>query len=339
MNSKLNKSYFTFNEYSGESKASQIASAIELAIYNGTLLPGDKLPTVNEGVKLFGAARKTVVKAYKKLIEKGFVESINRRGYFVLHNRSKAKIRVLLLIHSFDPQFQLLYDEFSKSLGDDCEIDLYFHHYNIQVVEMVINRNFDKFDYYLISSFNHSRIPKVISRIPRRKVLIISRNDNISSDYYNITQDFYNGTFSALQSATHLLKKYSKIVLCYPGPKGHSETLKNGFEYFCQEYKLSYSVVESLANEEIQKGKVYFVIEDNDLVKVIKCCKNRNWKLGEDIGLVAYNETPLKEVIRDGISVVSCDFSQMANEMVKFINNGHPVHKIIPIRFIERNSL
>ena len=339
MNSELEKSDFTFNVYAGESKAKQIASAIELAIYKGSLLPGNKLPPVSKGVKQFGVARKTVVKAYHHLIEKGVVESKSRQGYFVLHNRSKAKVRVLLLIHSFNPQLQFLYEEFSKHLGENCEVDLYFHHYNIQMVEMVINRNLHKFDYYLISSFNHPRIPTIISRIPRRKVLVISRNDNIPSDYSNITQDFYKGTISALQSANHLLKKYREIVLCYPGPKGHSKTLKTGFEYYCKEHKLSHSVVESLASEEIQKGKVYFVIEDSDLVKVLQCCKNRAWALGKDIGVLAYNETPLKEVIRDGISVISCDFKQMANEMANYIKKGQPVHYTIPIRFIERNSL
>ncbi len=339
MNSEQEKSDFTFNEYAGESKSSQIASAIELAIYKGSLLPGKQLPPVTEGVKRFGVARKTVVKAYHQLIEKGVVESKSRQGYYVLHNRSKAKIRVLLLIHSFNPQLQFLYEEFSKNLGENCEIDLYFHHYNLEMVEMVINRNLHKFDYYLISSFNHPRISKIISRIPRKKMLIISRNDNIGADYPNITQDFYTGTFSALQSANHLLKKYSEIVLCYPEPKGHSKTLKTGFEYFCKEHVLAHSVVESLASEEIQIGKVYFVIEDSDLVKVLQCCKNRDWTLGKDIGVLAYNETPLKEVIRDGISVISCDFKQMAIEMANFIKKGHPVHKTIPIRFIERNSL
>jgi DNA-binding GntR family transcriptional regulator len=79
MNSNLERFDFTFNEYAGQSKARQIASAIELAIY--------------KGVKQFSAARKTVVKAYHHLIEKGVVESQSRQGYFVLHNRSKAKIR------------------------------------------------------------------------------------------------------------------------------------------------------------------------------------------------------------------------------------------------------
>jgi DNA-binding transcriptional regulator YhcF (GntR family) len=339
MSSNLDTSAFTWNEYTGESKSGQIASAIEGAIQQGILVPGNKLPTVNDGVKQFGVARKTLVKAYLQLIDKGLVESIHRRGYFVLHNKSKAKKRVLLLIHSFDPQLQLLYDIFSKNMGNDCEIDLYFHHYNIQVFEMVINRNLGKFDNYLISSFNHSRIPKVISRIPRRQLLIISRNDKIAAEYYHVIQDFHQGTVSALQSAYHLLKKYEEMVLCYPGPKGHSLTLKNGFEYFCKKHSLSHSVVESLVNEEIHREKAYFVIEDSDLVKVIKCCKTRNWILGKDIGLLAYNETPLKEVIRDGISVVSCDFEQMAIEMVKYIDTGHPVQKSIPIRFIERNSL
>ncbi len=76
MNSNLERFDFTFNEYAGQFKARQIASAIELAIY--------------KGVKQFSAARKTVVKAYHHLIEKGVVESQSRQGYFVLHNKSKA---------------------------------------------------------------------------------------------------------------------------------------------------------------------------------------------------------------------------------------------------------
>lgn len=115
MSTKLDRSAFTWNEYTGESKSGQIASAIEGAIQQGALVPGNKLPTVNDGVKQFGVARKTLVKAY------------------------------LQLIHSFD--------------------------------------------HYLISSFNHSRIPKVISRIPRRQLLIISRMDKIAAEYYHVIQD------------------------------------------------------------------------------------------------------------------------------------------------------
>jgi DNA-binding LacI/PurR family transcriptional regulator len=274
-----------------------------------------------------------------QLIEKGLVESVKRRGYYVVNTRSKAKKRILLLIHSFGPQLQLLYEEFTRIIGKSCEIDLYFHHYNIEVLEMVINRNLGKYDYYLISSFNHTRIQKLISRIPRGKVLIVSRDDKISQDYYHVTQDFYTGTLSALASALPRLREYKQTILCYPEPKGHSETLKKGFVDFCRKEGLSFAVVESLGKEEIQRDRAYFVIEDSDLVKVLKCSKNRNWKLGKDIGVLAYNETPLKEVIRDGISVVSCDFNQMAAEMAAFIRQGRPVHKTIPIRFIQRNSV
>jgi len=63
MSSKLDTSAFTWNKYTGESKSGQIASAIEVAIQQGILVPGNKLPTVNDGVKRFGVARKTLVKA------------------------------------------------------------------------------------------------------------------------------------------------------------------------------------------------------------------------------------------------------------------------------------
>jgi DNA-binding LacI/PurR family transcriptional regulator len=75
------------------------------------------------------------------------------------------------------------------------------------------------------------------------------------------------------------------------------------------------------------------------LIHLLKVCGQHKWQLGKDVGVLSYNETPLKQVIRDGISVISCNFLQMAKHMAGFIKERTNVKEIIPIEFIERNSL
>jgi DNA-binding LacI/PurR family transcriptional regulator len=152
-------------------------------------------------------------------------------------------------------------------------------------------------------------------------------------------QDFYEGTYRSLESAYNRICRYNKLHLSFPEKSGHPGTLEMGFVKFCTDHYISYKIEDSLKNVEICKGDAYLVIDDSDLIKLLKTCKVRNWSPGRDIGVISYNETPLKGVIRDGISVISCNFKMMAQEMAEFIKNRAAVRKIIPINYIKRNSL
>lgn len=62
------------------------------------------------------------------------------------------------------------------------------------------------------------------------------------------------------------------------------------------------------------------MIEENDLVNLIK--KSREIKditVGKNLGILSYNETPLKEVLERGISVISTDFSTMGKLAAEMI--------------------
>ncbi len=321
------------------SKSEAIAEALAGAIRRREMTGGASLPSVSEAAAAFKVAPKTIVRAYQKLKLSGYIESRSRIGFFVVNNLPRTRLRVMLLIHSFDPHFEVLYNEFSQRADHFCEIDLYFHHYNMQVFELIINRNLANYDYFIISSFKHPQVSAVLSRIPRSKVLIISRNDCLANFYSSILQDFFNGTYTALKQGSERLKKYQSLILCYPEPKGHSNDLKEGFEKYCIESGMPYRTVERLDQCAIEKGCAYLVIELADLVRLLKICRQRNWEPGRDVGIISYNETPLKEVIRDGIAVISCDFVQMAVEMADAVITGKSVHKIIPISLIIRNSL
>jgi DNA-binding transcriptional regulator YhcF (GntR family) len=325
-------------QFGTPSKSDRIVAGIIDQIREGSLAKGQAIPSINAASERYNVARKTVVRAYQKLADQGFIESHHRRGFFVVDRQPNAKLKVLLLLHSFEAHFEILYNEFRKQVEGLCEIEIYFHHYNPKILELIISRNISDYDMYIISSFNHPKVSNIIGRIPAGKVLIISRNDRLGNKYNTIVQDFFEGTYQSLCSAKEQIAKYRNVQLSFPEKGGHPETLKNAFLQFCNDFSVPHKIVNSLENMEIRKGDAFLVIDDSDLVKLLKVCKIRGWKPGRDVGVISYNETPLKEVIRNGITVISCNFGEMAAEMAAFIKNRISVQKIIPIKLIKRNS-
>ncbi len=321
------------------SKSEQIIAFVTESVRSGKYLSGQAIPSINFTAQKFGVARKTVVRAYEKLKNTGLIESRPKTGFFVINKRPSNKLKVLLIVHSFDGHWEVLYNDFREGANGFCEIEIFFHHYNIKVLELIINRNINDYDLFIISSFNHPRIKGVIGRVPAYKVLLVSRKDRLDESYNYIIQDFKTGTYSALCMAHEQILKYKKINLAYPEKEGHSINLKEGFESYCDEHSMAFETVNSLKEIEIRRGESYLTVSDNDLIYLLNVCKTKNWKLGKDVGVLSYNETPLKQVIRDGISVISCNFELMAAEMAGFIKEQKTIQKIIPIEFIKRNSL
>lgn len=326
-------------EFGSPTKSELIVASVTESIRKGDFSEGQVVPSINQASRKFKVARKTVIRAYKKLVEQGFIESRPKKGYFMVNRQPDTKLRVLLIIHSFDAHFQLLYNEFREKVKEICEIEIYFHHYNIKILDLIISRNSSVYDLFIISSFDHPQIPSVIGRIPSGKLLIISRNDRLGDKYNSVIQNFFDGTLQALESAKEKIRRYRRLILSFPERSGHPQSLKMGFLKFVNNYSVAHKVTDSLDEFEICKGDAFLVIDDADLVKLLRVCKLRGWKLGRDVGVIAYNETPLKEVIRDGITVISCDFSSMADEMSQFIHKRTTLKEVIPISLIKRKSL
>jgi DNA-binding LacI/PurR family transcriptional regulator len=60
--------------------------------------------------------------------------------------------------------------------------------------------------------------------------------------------------------------------------------------------------------------------------------------LGADMGIISYNETPLKGIIASGITTISTDFAQMGKSMVEMVLSGKHEKKVNPFIMYERRS-
>ena len=68
-----------------------------------------------------------------------------------------------------------------------------------------------------------------------------------------------------------------------------------------------------------------------------KQIREKNLKLGNDIGVISYNDTPLKELL--GITVISTDFKAMGESAAYMVlkNKKEKVKNVF--KYIERNSV
>ena len=83
----------------------------------------------------------------------------------------------------------------------------------------------------------------------------------------------------------------------------------------------------------------YIVIEETDLVNLIKNCKQNKFMVGKDVGIISCNETPLKEILLDGITVISTDHAKMGETAAKLILENKKEKIKNPFKLILRKSL
>lgn len=82
---------------------------------------------------------------------------------------------------------------------------------------------------------------------------------------------------------------------------------------------------------------IYLTIQERDLVNLVRQARKKKLILGKDIGIISYNETPLKELL--GITVISTDFKVMGETAAYMVlkNKKEKVKNVF--KYIERNSV
>lgn len=329
------KFHFTVNPQSNLLKFQQLIDSINESISKNQLQVGDTLPSVNQLCKESLLSRDTVFKAYAELKNRGVIESVPNRGYFV----AKAVTKVFLFLDTFKAYKEVLYGSFLENLPENVAVDLHFHHYNIDDFEKIIKESTGKYTKYVIMNFNHERIPEIISQIPANKLLVIDWNVNAKEGTSTIYQDFGDALYHSLESGLEIIRKYKKFIFLYPLFTYHPKVSIEYFEKFCSENQINFNVLYDFKKFDLQKGELYLLVSDRTLAKFLDQCHQKNLVLGEDVGVISYNETPMKKYVKEGITVISTDFELMGKKIAEFVVTGEKTNLVIPTKLTIRKSL
>ena len=80
-------------------------------------------------------------------------------------------------------------------------------------------------------------------------------------------------------------------------------------------------------------------LDDSSLISIIKQVKEKKIKIKRDIGIISFNESPLKEIIEGGITTISTNFSMMGKKLAEMIESNSRTLIENEIKLITRNSI
>lgn len=326
---------FVINPASSQTKIQQLIHAINEAISNGVLKEGDFLPSVNQLSKQSGASRDTIFKAYSILKQRSIISSTPTKGYFV----NSLSFKVMVLLDDFSVFKEQLYNSFRSNLPDNYTVDLLFHHYNHDVFDQLVLNSLGRYSMYVVMNFSNNRIENVVKKIDPNKLLILDMGTPDSSDIAFITQDFTFGVLDCLKEGLPLIKKYNEFHLVFPETLFHPKEFIHSFSYFCSSNKLRHSLIRRVEDRGVEAGQAFLVIREDDLVYIIKQCRKKGLEPGEDVGLISYNDTPMKEIVGSGITTISVDFAEMGLKAARFIESKEKIFEVLAPKLIVRGSL
>jgi hypothetical protein len=181
---------------------------------------------------------------------------------------------------------------------------------------------------------------EIINTIPRDKLILLDKLiAGVEGCYAAVYEDFEKDIYHALEQALPVLEKYETLKIIFPSYTYYPEEIVKGFCTFCDEYAFNYKIASNIKKEEIKKGEAYINLMEDDLVNLIEKIIADKLQIGKDVGIISYNETPLKKLILNGITTISTDFEMMGRKTAELILSQSTEHIAIPFYLTLRPSL
>jgi len=288
-------------------------------IHNGNLKKGDWIPSINEFREKYNLSRDTVFSGLSELKSKGIIDSNPGVGYFITSTNTEFKHKIFLLFNEINIFKEDLYNSFMEAIGDTASVDLYFHNYNRQVFETLINEANYKYTTYILMPGKFEGLEPLLNTISGKVYLLDHFHPELIGKFSSVAQNFEKNTYEALVSGCERLKKYNHIYMVQKEEKEPAERY-DGLCTFCSEYGFAHDYIDTTKGRTIQEGEVYVVVNDRDLLYLLKQAEKQAYSPGKEFGIISYNDTLLKEILAGGITTLSTDFNQMGKTMATLIN-------------------
>ena len=336
------------NNTSSVPKYIQIVKAVKARITSEDLKIGDKLPSINHLSACYNLSRDTVEKAYKILKNQGIIIPVRGKGFYITHHDTLSKYKILLLFNKLSSYKKEIYNAFVKHLGSRADVTFHVYHSEVLLFKNFLAQHSDDyFNYYVIMPHFHEQDKqeaiREIQKIPAENLILL--DNSISEEvqpFGLIYQDFKMDIYGALVSIKHHFKKYRHVNFIFPHkhPYPYPHEIVRGFQKFAVEMGISYRILESFSEETaVCPYDAFIVIQESDLVSLIKKARNTTGiNIGENLGVLSYNETPLKEVLANGITVITTDFAQMGINAAQMILKNKGVERKNDFKVIMRSS-
>ncbi len=331
------------DEFSATPKYLQLTNSILTAIEAGKIKKNDMLPSINELSYELEISRDTAEKGYKYLKKIGVLGSIPGKGYYITATDFRQTLRICLLFNKLSSHKKIVYDAFVSALGEQVAVDFYVYNNDLKLFKKLLGNKMEGYSHYVVIPHfleGGENAYEVINTIPKEKLVLLDKKvPGVDGEYAAVYENFEKDIYDALEQAREALSKYHTIKLIFPEKSYYPREIKKGFLRFCQQYAFNHKIITSIENETIEEGQVFINLMEDDLVLLIERIISNKLEVGKQVGVISYNETPLKKVILNGITTISTDFYEMGAIAAKMILENSRTHVEVPFRITLRKSL
>lgn len=335
--------YIYIDYYSSTPKYIQLANSIIKSVREGKLTINETLPSINELNLNFEISRDTAEKAYKHLKSIGLLGSVPGKGYYIKNTEADQQFKVFLIFNKLSTHKKLVYDAIVDGLGHEAAIDFYIYNNDFEFFKKLLqNKNNDYTHYVILPHFmdGGENVHDIINTLPKEKLIILDKLvPGVKGDFAAVYENFEKDIFQALEQALPQLSKYHTLKIIFPEYTYFPGEILKGFFSFSIQYAFTYKVVHDIQGEPINEGEVFINLMENDLVVLIERILATKLLIGKDVGVISYNETPLKKIILNGLTTISTDFEKMGEMTAEIIKNGTTARYEVPFYLTLRSSL
>ena len=293
-----------------DSKYKLIVKYVQDGITASRLQSGDWIPSINEFRRMFNLSRDTVFAGITELKSRGVIDSLQGKGYYVASTNFQSEYNIFLLFNELNEFKEDLFQAFMESIDNTVSVNLQFHNYNREVFEKLLSEAKGKYTTYIVMTGKFRGTEDLLDSLGGRVFLLDHYDKELQGKYSAVAQDFEMDTYDALKSGIEHLSRYKRFIMVQNEAKEPYERY-DGLKRFCQESGFECKYLNSIDKRKIQQGDVFILVNDRDLVTIIKQAATQGFVPGREFGIISYNETPLKEVLCGGITTLSTDFKKM----------------------------
>lgn len=325
MNNSIFFDHIRVDSYSSTPKYLQLAHAILGAIKEGKFQKNNVLPSLNELTTHLEISRETADRGYKYLRYLGILKAVPGKGHFITKTEIYAPCRICLLVNKISDGKNIFYHELVRTLGNNVSIDFYIYNNDFLLFKHLLHQRNDYAYYVILPHFidNEEEAETLIDTLPKEKLILLDKRlKQVKKNHSNIYEDFEGDIYTALEQALPALAKYHTLKLIFHKRSYLPIDIKSGFSRFCQQYAFERAILDKLDPIQLGRGEVYICVNDDDMVNLLDKVSASKLILGKDLGVISYNETPLKKYIAGGITTISTDYKQMAHLTARSIKEN-----------------
>lgn len=326
----------------------QLIDQVEAGVKDGSFACGDILPSMNELSVMLDISKETVKKAYFLLRDKGIIKSTQGKGYYIADAQTGGKLKILLLFDKLSNIKQTLFNSFASTIGDRADVTIYLHNQRVEILEYYLDGNLGNFDYYVITphfpldAAVQKRVLKALRRIPNRKLILLDHYmPELPGNYGAVYQDFENDAYTGLTMGLKKLRHVPKLNVIIELSSLYHPLISKAVSRFCEDNDIPYEFYTQVTPEIVRPKETYLILHsqfDMELINLARAARSLNLKPGRDFGIISYNESPMSEIVLDGLTTISADFVQMGRLAAEMILEGKNMKYKCDFRMTRRNS-